>query len=192
MLCWIMIIKHACASVSDMFKTIFTACTWLRMFHKCHIPVIPFFCLDSRDSYGGIHYTQRNSNMWLSSFFKPTNEEQLSMLGMKKQIWMSLNVELCYVFVRCCEVNTSRPVGSVERCSPVYYIGKRSLKQLQGNNLWYHFKRVHILWSFKQWFPTSDVAAREVPNGCKIQEKNIKGKSFIIISIPLNLKCSYL
>lgn len=107
-------------------------------------------------------------------------------------LWMSLNVELCYVFVRCCEVNTSRPVGSVERCSPVYYIGKRSLKQLQGNNLWYHFKRVHILWSFKQWFPTSDVAAREVPNGCKIQEKNIKGKSFIIISIPLNLKCSYL
>lgn len=95
-------------------------------------------------------------------------------------------------FVRCCEVNTSRPVGSVERCSPVDYIGKRSLKQLQGNNLWYHFKRVHILWSFKQWFPTSDVAAREVPNGCKIQEKNIKGKSFIIISIPLNLKCSYL
>lgn len=132
MLCWIMIIKHACASVSDMFKTIFTACTWLRMFHKCHIPVIPFFCLDSRDSYGGIHYTQRNSNMWLSSFFKPTNEEQLSMLGMKKQIWMSLNVELCYVFVRCCEVNTSRPVGSVERCSPVYHLGKRSLNSCKA------------------------------------------------------------
>lgn len=99
---------------------------------------------------------------------------------------------LCFCEVLWSYINTSRPVGSVERCSPVDYIGKRSLKQLQGNNLWYHFKRVHILWSFKQWFPTSDVAAREVPNGCKIQEKNIKGKSFIIISIPLNLKCSYL
>lgn len=40
---------------------------------------------------------------------------------------MLLNVELYYVFVRCCEVNISRLVGFVEWCLLVYYIGKRFL-----------------------------------------------------------------
>lgn len=72
-----------------------------------------------------------------------------------------------YVSVRCCEVKTNRPVGSWEGCSQRLY-REKSLKQLQCNTLWYHYNRVYILWSYKQWFPTSDVAARGVQNGCKI------------------------
>lgn len=56
MLCWIMIIKYVCVLVFDMFKIIFIVCIWLWMFYKCYILVILFFCLDLRDSYGGIYY----------------------------------------------------------------------------------------------------------------------------------------